>query len=108
MHHRSLSLTHSGYLLLSWMLLSQGGWALAQGTAPEGHNFGEINQLAQLGSPVSLVASVTSDSPMTFTWTKDGRTVRDAETLTLTLPAVTKESAGTYRLKAKNAFGFWE
>ena len=108
MHHRSLSLTHGGYLLLAWMLLSQGGWALAQGTAPEGHNFGEINQLAQLGSPVSLVAGVTSDSPMTFTWTKDGRLLRDAETLTLTLPAVTKESAGTYRLKARNAFGFWE
>lgn len=108
MNHRSLSLTHSGYLLLAWMLLSQGGWALAQGAAPQGNNFGEINQLAQLGSSVSLIASVTSDSPMTLSWTKDGRLLRDAETLTLTLPAVTKESAGTYRLKARNAFGFWE
>ncbi len=81
---------------------------MAQGTAPEGHNFGEINQLVQLGSAVSLVASVSSGSPMTLSWTKDGRSVRDADMLTLTLPAVTQESAGTYRLKARNAFGFWE
>jgi hypothetical protein len=108
MHHRTLSRMPSAYLWLAWMLLSQVGWALAQGSAPRGNQFGEINQLAQLGSAVSLVASVSSDSPMTFTWTKDGRTVRDADAMTLTLPAVTKESAGTYRLKAKNAFGFWE
>lgn len=108
MNHRSLSFTHSGHLWLAWMLLFQMGSVLGQGNAPQGNQFGEIPQLVPLGSSVSLVASVTSDSPMSFSWTKDGRPVRAADTMTLTLPAVTRESAGTYRLKARNAFGFWE
>lgn len=108
MNQCPLSRLNSGHLWLVCILLSQMGSVLGQGSAPQGNQFGEIPQLVQLGSPVSLVASVSSDSPMTFSWTKDGRPVRDADTMTLTLPAVTKESAGTYRLKARNAFGFWE
>ncbi|MCX6855289.1 MAG: immunoglobulin domain-containing protein, partial [Verrucomicrobia bacterium] len=111
MNHRYLTRILGGHFWLAWMLLSLGGFARAQGTqgtAPQGHNFGEISNLVLLGNPVSLVATVTSASPMTFTWSKDGRLVSGENAMTLTLPAVTKESAGTYRLKARNAFGFWE
>ncbi len=109
MTRHSFRLTILHRLLLSCIVLSSLVVALAQGgSAPQGNNFGEIAQLVPLGSAVSLVASVTSASPMTFTWTKDGRLVRDAYTTALTLPAVTKESAGSYRLKARNAFGSWE
>ena len=108
MNFTPFSLTLWVRLLVAGMLFPHSGLAQLQGTAPEGHNFGEINQLAQVGSSVSLIASVTSDSPMTLSWTKDGHLLHDADALTLTLPMVTKENAGTYRLKARNPFGFWE
>ena len=107
MNHPSRHVTALHRLLRTWIFIASCGVAQAQGTAPQGHNFGEIPQLVQLGDGASLVASVTSDSPMTITWTKDGKPVPGAVSATLAFPAVTKASAGSYRLKARNAFGVW-
>jgi hypothetical protein len=94
-------------LLLMWVMVSAGGSAFAESAAPKGNNFGEIAQLVELGEAASLVASVTGASPMTFVWRKDGRLVPNAGEATLSLSAVSKESAGTYRLEARNAHGVW-
>lgn len=75
--------------------------------APTGENFGESAQWAVVGGSASFVANVSGASPLTMSWTKDGKLVPGANSSTLSLPAVTRESAGTYRFRAKNAHGVW-
>jgi hypothetical protein len=63
------------------------------------------SRTAAANTDVTLSAVVSGTPEPTYQWRKDGVTIPDATSRTLTLASVTAENAGTYTLVATNTLG---
>jgi hypothetical protein len=62
------------------------------------------NQSVAASSPVTLSATFSGSTPITYTWTKNGLPIAGADSF-LSFPSATTTNSGTYRLTATNTAG---
>ena len=60
---------------------------------------------AVLGYPVTMKASVSGSTPITYQWTYNGNPISGATSSALTISSVNEADAGTYQLLISNSFG---
>lgn len=67
-----------------------------------------VSQTVTEGDPVTLSASATGPGTLTYTWFRNDQAIPNVITETYSIPSVSVDQGGNYRVRVSNAAGFAE